>query len=108
MSRQSAYRLRDKAGAESFAAAWTAAQAFARQAAAAARSPAAGLGIDTILVPRTYRGRLVGFVQREDVTGALRVLARLDRLAEELDSPSNLIPTEEGLEAFQRLTRRQK
>jgi hypothetical protein len=81
-TRQSVYRLRKKARAEAFATAWDDALAFARSAAAAGRSPVAGLGgIDTILVPRTYRGRLIGFVQREDIGGAVRVLARLDRLA---------------------------
>ncbi|MGF1550113.1 MAG: hypothetical protein ACFBQW_06225 [Sphingomonadaceae bacterium] len=61
-SRQSAYRLRARPGGESFAAAWDAAQAFARRVAAVS-APASNFGgIDTILVPRTYRGRLVGFV----------------------------------------------
>lgn len=108
MSRQSAYRLRARPGAENFASAWDEAQASARQAAAAARSPGAGLGIDTILVPRTYRGRLIGFVQREDTSGAMRVLARLDRLAEGLADPKDGLATREGLEAFRRLTGRQK
>jgi hypothetical protein len=108
MSRQSAYRLRARPGAEGFSAAWEEAQAFARQAAAAARSPGAGLGIDTILVPRFYRGRLIGFVQREDMSHAMRVLARLDRLAEGLGNTSSGLPSAEGLEAFRRLTGRQK
>jgi hypothetical protein len=36
--------------------------------------------MQTVLVPRFYRGRLVGYVQREDVSGMMARLARLDRL----------------------------
>ena len=36
-----------------------------------------------MLVPRFYRGRLVGFVQRKDNAAALRALADLDRLIED-------------------------
>lgn len=35
-----------------------------------------------MLVPRFYRGRLVGFVQREDHGRALRTLKELDRAAD--------------------------
>ena len=35
-------------------------------------------GFETLLVPRFYRGRLVGFVQRMDNAAALRALAELD------------------------------
>ena len=81
-SRQTAYALRRKPGAEEFAAAWDAASDFARRASVAGRwVPAMEHGLDTILVPRFYRGRLVGFVQREDLQGAMRTLGRLDRLA---------------------------
>jgi hypothetical protein len=83
-TRQTAYRLRKKRGAESFAAAWDRAVAFAGQVRRGGRSQAAGFGLETILVPRFYRGRLVGFVQREDFRGAMRVLARLDRLADQI------------------------
>jgi hypothetical protein len=86
-SRQTAYDLRKKPGAESFAAAWDAALAFAQDArlAASARPPGQ-FGMETMFVPRFYRGRLVGFVQREDHRGALRLLARLDRIAERMES----------------------
>ena len=105
-TRQSAYDLRKRTGAESFAAAWNSALAFARTADAAARSPAAGGGgIETILVPRYYRGRLVGFVQREDLAGAMRVLGRLDRLAEKLGDGADFHAASKRLEAFERLTR---
>jgi len=104
-SRQSAYLLREKPGAESFARAWDRAAAFARTTASAHHAPAAGMvGIETILVPRHYRGRLVGFVLREDVAGAMRVLGRLDRLAERLGGGDDLRAYAERFEAFERLT----
>jgi hypothetical protein len=88
-TRQSAYRLRGRPGSESFAAAWDRALDFARSVrGAAAASPLGFGGIETLLVPRYYRGRLVGFVQREDTAGAMRLLRRLDRLADRLgDGP---------------------
>ena len=103
-TRQSAYGLRRKAGAGSFAAAWDAALAFARTAAAAGRTPAPGHGgIETIFVPRHYRGRLVGFVQREDLAAAMRLLGRLDRIAERLGDSRTLSEASERFEAFERL-----
>lgn len=90
-SRQTAYALRRRAGAEGFAAAWDAAVAFAREARGfawtARRLPsAAPSGIETVLVPRFYRGRLVGYVQRDDLSGAMARLARLDRIADRLEA----------------------
>ena len=76
-SRQTAYALRRKPGAEGFAAAWDAAVDFARQASVAGRgAPAMAHGLETLLVPRFYRGRLVGFVQREDHQGTLGLLGQ--------------------------------
>ncbi|HEX8191572.1 MAG TPA: hypothetical protein VF552_01600 [Allosphingosinicella sp.] len=83
-TRQGAYRLRARPGApgraNEFARAWDAAVEFAREVAGAAAE--AGLpmnGIETVLVPRYYRGRLVGFVQREHAAGLMRTLAQLYR-----------------------------
>jgi len=85
-SRQTAYDLRKKPGAESFAAAWDAALAFAREARFAASAlPTGQFGLETVFVPRFYRGRLVGFVQREDHKGALRLLHQLDRIADRME-----------------------
>ena len=85
-SRQTAYALRKRAGAQEFAAAWDSAAAFAGQARGAAwAARRSGAGIETVLVPRFYRGRLVGYVQRDDFSGAIGRLARLDRLAERLE-----------------------
>ena len=39
--------------------------------------------METLLVPKVYRGRLVGFVQRHDDPNAIRLLAACDRLEEE-------------------------
>jgi hypothetical protein len=86
MTRQTAYGLRRKPGGSDFARAWDEAEAFALKAACAGRKAgAAPAGIDTIWTPRTYRGRLVGFVAREELAAPMRVLARLDRMAERLD-----------------------
>ena len=66
-SRQTVYALRRRPGAESFAAAWDAARDFAREARVAGRwAPVFDYGLDTLLVPRFYRGRLIGFLQREE------------------------------------------
>jgi hypothetical protein len=81
-SRQSAYALRRRPGAESFARAWVSAQALGRAVWEAKRcspGPDLAYAFETLLVPRFYRGRLVGFVQREDNAAALRMLAELDR-----------------------------
>jgi hypothetical protein len=81
-SRQTAYALRGRAGAQGFASAWDAAQAFAQQASIAGRSiPPREHAFETLFVPRFYRGKLVGYVQREDHRSALRQLAHLDRIA---------------------------
>jgi hypothetical protein len=55
-SRQTAYRLRRRAGAEEFAAAWDAALDFAAEARATASAGAGGRGIASVLVPRFYAG----------------------------------------------------
>jgi hypothetical protein len=101
MSRQTLYRIRDRPDAASFAAAWDEAISFARRAAAAGRVAGPGFsGIETLLVPRHYRGRLIGFVQREDVAGAMRLLGRLDRLAEKLAGDADLRSVSENFEDY--------
>lgn len=84
-SRQTAYALRARSGAESFAAAWDAAAAFAARMRGTAAAGAGPLG-GTLLVPRVYRGRLVGYVLREDRAGAMATLARLDRIADRAEA----------------------
>ena len=101
-TRQSAYHLRKRPGAESFAAAWDSALAFAQSVAAVGRSHPVGIGgIETVLVPRHYRGRLVGFVQREDLAGLMRRLGQIYRLAEELgDEPHDERSISAGFDSF--------
>ena len=85
-SRQSAYALCRRKGAEGFARAWIQAQRMGRdawQARRCAPTPDFALAFEPMLVPRFYRGRLVGFVQREDNAAALRALRALDRYEEE-------------------------
>jgi hypothetical protein len=97
-SRQTAYALREKPGGEEFAAAWDAAVEFAREVRAAPRaSRLMDSGIETIWVPRYYRGRLIGFIEREDVRGAMRKLGVLDRIAERLGPPDFAAPDFETL-----------
>lgn len=87
-SRTTAYALRDRPGGESFAASWDAAIVVAEQGRDAIRMTPPDFdtrfngGIEMMLVPRYYRGRLIGFVQREDTRAALRVVRTLDRLAD--------------------------
>jgi hypothetical protein len=100
MTRQTAYALRHRLGSESFASAWDEALAFTRRARAAPKLLAA---VDTLLVPRFYRGRLIGFVERADNRGTMRTLALLDRLADRLErqgSLAELRPWSEGFEAL--------
>ncbi len=97
-SRQTAYNLRRKRGAEGFAAAWDAALQFANQAEVVGRSsPPLAYGLETILVPRFYRGRLVGFVQREDARGLLQTLTRLDRLVAAFEDDEETVAAGERL-----------
>jgi hypothetical protein len=35
--------------------------------------------VETVLVPRYYRGRLLGFVQRDDITGLMQAVGQLGR-----------------------------
>jgi len=85
-SRQSAYALRRRKEGGGFAGAWDRAIVMGRAAMRArARQPTPDLSwaLATLLVPKFYRGRLVGFVQRHDDRNAIRLLAELDQLEEE-------------------------
>ena len=85
-SRQSAYALRRHKDGRSFAGAWDNALVMGRAALRARqRQPAPDLSwaLETLLVPKFYRGRLVGFVQRRDDRNAIRLLAECDRLEDE-------------------------
>ena len=85
-TRQSAYLLRRRTGARSFARAWDHALVMGRaamRARARQASPDLSWALETLLVPKFYRGRLVGFVQRHDDRAAIQLLAECDRLEEE-------------------------
>lgn len=79
MSRRSAYRLRERPGAESFAAAW--------DAAFAARPPPAGSNFSQLWYRATFgktkpiirRGEQIGTITGPDNAAALKLLGRFDR-----------------------------
>lgn len=105
-SKQSAYALRGRADARGFAAAWDGAVDFAataREAKLGSAPVLAQSGLEVILTPRFYRGRLIGFVQREDHGRALRTLKQLDTLSERV-ARSGRDPEDyyRALEAFDR------
>jgi hypothetical protein len=85
--------LRRRPGAEEFARAWDAALLLGREGREAQRcSPGVELeyGLETVLAPRFYGGRFVGFVQRQDHRAALAMLAEIDREIEETGKLSKL------------------
>jgi hypothetical protein len=78
MTRKSAYRLRERPGAESFAAAWDRAQSWGQD-----RTVDVGLERSLLgeRVPIVRNGRVVGEVLRHDNRLAMAVLNALDRRA---------------------------
>ena len=80
MARESAYRLRRREGAESFAAAW---DAIAGRGDGARRKVTpderARRAIEGLIKPVIYRGRHVANARKHDNSGLLRFLAQLDR-----------------------------
>lgn len=106
-SKQGAYALRRKPDAAGFAAAWDGAVEFAATARDARRGHTpilAESGLEVLLTPRFYRGRLVGFVQREDHAKAMRTLGQIDKIVERADrsgrDPADYL---RALEAFDRM-----
>lgn len=80
MARESAYRLRAREGAESFAAAWdrvTGRDAGVRRKVTAGER--AQRALDGLIAARSYRGAFVGIVPKADNPALLGHLARLDR-----------------------------
>jgi hypothetical protein len=83
MSRQTAYALRARPGAESFAAAWDAAFAIAARWRAARRPPSDWeRAIEGVPHPVRYRGRILAWDRRHDERALLRLLRHMDRLIE--------------------------
>jgi len=83
MSRQTAYGLRARPGAESFAGAWDAAIGRARRRRAGCRKPTDWeRGVEGLPRPVIYRGRVVAIDRRPDMPAFRRVLAAADRFLE--------------------------
>ncbi len=82
MSRESAYRLRRRPGAESFAAAWDSALGAPWQRMRKVTSEElVQLATEGRLKPVLYRGRHIATVQKPDNSALLRLVARLNRTA---------------------------
>jgi len=86
MSRKSAYALRERPGAAGFAAAWDGACAAARARRFAARPPGDWeRGVEGVLHPVRYRGRIVAWDRRFSDCALLRLLGRVDWLERKRD-----------------------
>jgi len=79
MSRNSAYKLRRKPHAESFAAAWDAALGMPIR--KVTIDDLAFMAYQGLIRPRFRGGKYIGSRQKPDTTALLRLLARLDRSA---------------------------
>lgn len=87
MSRETAYRLRRKPGAGSFAAAWD--RALGR-----ADAPSRKVTVEELrqrahfglLKPLLYRGRYVSTIRKADNSALLRILAQFDRASRDCDA----------------------
>ena len=77
MSRKSAYQLRARPGAESFAAAWDAALGLPERKVTVADTMF--LACEGLIRLRFFRGRYIGSHQVPDNTALLRLVSRLDR-----------------------------
>lgn len=83
MSRETAYRLRQRPGAESFAAAWD--HAIGHGAAVKRKvTPAeiATRAVDGLVRPVVHHGECVALAEKADNSALLRFLAQLDRIRE--------------------------
>ena len=78
MSRNSAYKLRKKPAAESFAAAWDAALGLPKR--RVTIDDLEYLAYRGLVKPRFRGGRYVGFRQKPDNSALLKLVARYDRL----------------------------
>ena len=87
MSRESAYRLRLRAGAESFAAVWDAVLGGAGVAGVRGKrrkvTPEERMrrALDTLIKPVVWRGECTALVKKNDDSALLGFLAQLDRTA---------------------------
>ncbi len=80
LSRQTAYALRRRPGAEGFAAAWDAAVEMARRRRIAARPTSLyERAVEGVLHPIRYRRRVVAVERRFDNRALVRLLGQIDR-----------------------------
>ncbi|MGX7953683.1 hypothetical protein ACWPM1_14115 [Tsuneonella sp. HG249] len=79
MARETAYRLRSKPGAESFAAAWDAVLGRGAGKRKVTTAELRRRALAGLLQPRIYRGELTHIGQKPDNSALLRYLAQLDR-----------------------------
>jgi hypothetical protein len=87
MSRQTAYALRERPDAASFAHAWDAAADAARRWRAASRPPMDWeRGVEGLPIPVRYHGRITVIDRRYDMAAFRRLLMRTDRFLEKHDS----------------------
>jgi hypothetical protein len=83
MSRKSAYALRCRPGAASFAAAWDAASAAVRARRAALRGPSEWeRAVEGVLHPIRYRRRITAWDRRYNNGALIRLLGQVARLIE--------------------------
>jgi hypothetical protein len=83
MSRKSAYALRARPGGETFAAAWAVAVAAASRRRCESRRPGEWeRGVEGLLRPIRYRGRITAWDRRYDGAALLRLLRRTAHLVE--------------------------
>ena len=83
MSRKSAYALRSRPGAESFAAAWDAVGDAVRARRAALREPSQWeRAVEGVLHPIRHRGRIVAWDRRYDDKALIRLLRQIAPLIE--------------------------
>ena len=92
MARETAYRLRRKAGAESFAAAWDAITGAANAGMTRDRRKVtpderARRALTGLLKPRMYRGRYVGIERKTDNSALLGYVGQLARAGDEAFCP---------------------
>ena len=81
LSRESAYRLRRRPGAESFAAAWSSAMAHAPSRGPGTHALRMHRALYGTLKPIVRGGQVVAVLHRPDNREAMRLLRRLDRAA---------------------------
>lgn len=99
MTRKTAYELRNRPGAEGFAAAWAAAVARARERRWAARGPSlAERALHGEWHPRLSRGRLIGWEHRPANARAMGLLKRLDKQVERLPPGTDMANLDAGLD----------